>query len=150
MALPVDAQQPLTPDELVANEILQPFGIQIVYVGGKFTLRGNQVGLDAAYLHVETSRQIPRSVKAKINVFLGSFDTVLAECLAAKGFPNALDHTNRGPNNEDLNRAPREVYDACSKKVDEARAAFGLRLEGETPDVLRAAKGPHAKLFESR
>lgn len=78
MALPVDAQQPLTPDEHVANEILQPFGIQIVYVGGNFTLRGNQVGLDAAYLHVETSRQIPQSVKAKINVFLGSFDTALA------------------------------------------------------------------------
>jgi len=150
MVLPVDAKQPLTPDELVANEILEPFGIQIVYVGGKFTLRGNQVGLDAAYLHVETSQRIPKSVKAKVNVFLASFDTVLADCLAAKGYPNALDHTNLGPNNEDLNRAPSEVYDACSKKVDEARAAYGLRFEGDTPDVLRAAKGPDAKLFESR
>ncbi|MGW6276810.1 hypothetical protein [Kribbella sp. NPDC055071] len=149
MLLPADKDQPLTADELTANKIFEPFGIQIVYVGGMFTLRGNQVGLDAAYLHVETSQQIPRSVKVKINVFLGSFDTLLADCLAAKGYPNALDHTNRGPNNEDLNRAPREVYAACTRKVDDARATYGLHFKGETPDVLHAAKGPTAKLLES-
>ncbi|MFD7153927.1 hypothetical protein ACFV9C_04985 [Kribbella sp. NPDC059898] len=147
-ALPADPDQHLTADEVTANKILAPFDIQIVKIGGEFTLRGNLTGLDAAYLHVETSRQIPGSVKDSITVFGQRREKLFADCLAEHGHPKALDHTAKDPETGvDPNAAPSQLYADCQATV---LARYGLRFEGDTPDRLHRAKGPDAKLYESR
>lgn len=142
MSIPVNSEA-LSPDEITANEVLAPFDIQIVRLRGEFTLRGNLTGLEAAYLHTETVRQIPTSVVDEIRAFGERRERLLAECLDAHSQPAAAEVDEVG----DLPAPPTEVVAKCTAKVN---AHFGLRNEGSLLDVLHRAKGPDAELHETR
>jgi hypothetical protein len=142
---------PLNADEITANNILAPFDIQVVRIDGEFTLRGNLAGLQAAYLHLETNRQIPQSVKEAITAFGEHREQLLADCLTARGYswdPNVA----RNPIIDTKEKVvyepgpPSHVFAAC---LQELNARYGLRDEGDLPDVLHRAKGPDAKLYGS-
>lgn len=157
MSTPVNSEG-LSPDEITANEILAPFDIQIVLLNGEFTLRGNLTGLQAAYLHLETVEQIPTSVVDEITAFGERRDRLLAECLDAHS-PPSDDRRPSGPTDArnpvsetDAKVVyppgpPAEVVAKCTAKVN---AHYGLRNEGSLLDVLHRAKGPDAKLYESK
>ncbi|TDD54480.1 hypothetical protein E1263_27270 [Kribbella antibiotica] len=143
--------EPLTEDEVTANDILAPFDIQVVRVNGEFTRSGNVTGLQAAYLHLETAQQIPQSVKKSINGFDERRQQQLTDCVNARGYPwdpnvakNPIIDTKErvvyepGP--------PSEVFAAC---LEEVNARYGFRDEGDLADILLRAKGPDAKLYGS-
>ncbi|WP_328990835.1 hypothetical protein OG394_31680 [Kribbella sp. NBC_01245] len=168
MSFPVNSEA-LSPDETAANELLAPFEIQIVRLRGEFTLRGNLTGLEAAYLHPETLEQIPASVVDEITAFGERRERLLAECLDAHNHPNAASAAtaigqsdDRRPSDPAVARnpvsetdakvvyppvPPAEVVAKCTAKVN---AHYGLRNEGSLLDVLHRAKGPDAKLYESK